>query len=963
VLSGPHGTVPEPSFDLSLFREPERARRDLEVALACAPGQITESLPSLLADSPNPDQALSLLERFISNNVGEWKDLLCESPKLLHYAVVVFGHSYWLGETLLQHPDILCELQKDKDLEITLSREHYRDRLARLCPRPPEEDIAQLLALFRKREYIRIALRDCLNLAGLAEITEEISALSEAIIEMALGESEARMRDRFRGPEYRDAQDPLREAPFAVLSLGKLGGNELNYSSDLDLLYLYSTTDDSGMLREYFIRHAQLLTDILSRSTPEGAVFRIDLRLRPQGSEGEPAIGLRHALHYYAHNAHDWELQALIKARHSAGNQALATEFIEGVQRYVYTENVNFEAIATALHSREKIGAQRRRMQAGRKEQDGIDVKLDRGGIRDIEFLAQCLQRVYGGEERWLRSRGTLFSLQKLHDKGHLSGGDFHELAAAYKLLRKVEHRLQLQRGQQVHMLPREAAELRVVQRAADPEAGDLDPGAFVGALRSSMARVAEVYDRVLSSERYGQRVREAERIVAQRPANIRELTLDQVLQRIAVEAPALHEVVTRVDLDLHGRRNLTRFLSSALTSPARYAPLLENPRAVGRAISLLETSDYLTDILVRHPDVVRDLAGPPSAPVRVIDRPVQEGTPQANEAASDTNAALALLRRDFRRRVFAAGAKDALSPRPAFVSMGEISDAGKAAIAHALQIVNGQRSLAVFALGRLGTGEFDIASDADLLLVRAPETDDNQSRLDAERLVHALGAYTREGTIFAVDARLRPRGGAGELVVTPGQIERYLADEAQAWEALSYTKLCFVAGRQDLEQQVLTAAWNRIVDIASQAEFARAVREMRARLEKSNRYGHSFKLARGGFYDIDFLASYLMLRSLSPARGSTIDRLRHLQGMGALDPATGDELVQAALLYRTADHVIRLVTGRARPELPEAEHARAAVEKLVSGILDRDPRRNLQAQLEETAMRVREIFENLLSS
>jgi glutamate-ammonia-ligase adenylyltransferase len=961
VVSGPHGTVPEPSFNLGLFREPERARRDLEATLACAPAQITQALPLLLADSPNPDQALSLLERFISNNGGEWKDLLCQSPKLLHYAIVVFSHSYWLGETLLQHPDILCDLQKDKDLEVTLGRENYSDRFVRLRPRPPQGDIAQLLALFRKREYIRIALRDCLNLAGLAEITEEISALSEAIIEIALRESEARMRDRFRGPEYRDAQDPLEEAPFAVLSLGKLGGNELNYSSDVDLLYLYSTAEDSGALREYFIRQAQLLTDILSRSTPEGAVFRIDLRLRPQGSEGEPAIGLRHALHYYAHNAHDWELQALIKARHSAGNRALATAFIEGVQRYVYTENVNFEAIATALHSRERMRAQRRRLQAGRKDQGGIDVKLDRGGIRDIEFLAQCLQRVYGGEERWLRSSGTLFSLQKLHDKGHLSGGDFHELAAAYRLLRKVEHRLQLQRGQQVHMMPRETAELRVLERAVDTEARDREPGSFVLALRSGMARVAEVYDRVLSSERYRRRVREAERIVAQRPANIRELTLDQVLQRIAVEAPDLHEVVTRVDLDLHGRRNLTRFLTSALTSPARYASLLENPEAVGRAISLLQISDYLTDILVRHPDVVRDLAGPASAPVRVVDQSIPQGMREVNEATSDTNAALALLRRDFRRRVFAAGAKDALSPRAAFVSMDEITGAGKAAIAHALQIVNGQRSLAVFALGRLGTGEFDIASDADLLLVRAPEADDNQARLDAERLVHALGAYTREGTVFAVDSRLRPRGGAGELVVTPGQIERYLADEAQAWEALSYTKLCFVAGRQDLSQEVLTPAWNRIVDIAFQPEFAPAVREMRARLEKSNRYLHSFKLARGGFYDIDFLASYLMLKSTSPAQGSTIDRLRHLQQAGALDPTIGEELVQAAILYRTADHVIRLVTGRARPELPEAEHARAAVEQLVSSIVDRDPRQNLQAQLEGTAVRVRKIFDRLI--
>src|SRR5262249_23910828 len=161
-----------------------------------------------------------------------------------------------------------------------------------------------------------------------------------------------------------------------------------------------------------------------------------------------------------------------------------------------------------------------------------------------------------------------------------------------------------------------------------------------------------------------------------------------------------------------------------------------------------------------------------------------------------------------------------------------------------------------------------------------------------------------------AVDSRLRPRGGAGELVVTPGQIERYLADEAQAWEALSYTKLCFVAGRQDLAAQVLASAWNRIVEIAVQPEFARAVREMRARLEKSNRYAHSFKLARGGFYDIDFLASYLMLKSGSLAQGNTIARLRHFQQTGTLAAGPGEELVQAAVLYRTADHVIRLVTG-----------------------------------------------------
>jgi glutamine synthetase adenylyltransferase len=197
--------------------------------------------------------------------------------------------------------------------------------------------------------------------------------------------------------------------------------------------------------------------------------------------------------------------------------------------------------------------------------------------------------------------------------------------------------------------------------------------------------------------------------------------------------------------------------------------------------------------------------------------------------------------------------------------------------------------------------------------------------------------------------------------VVTPQQVERYLAGEAQAWEALSYTKLRFVAGRQDLASLVLAQAWHQIVEIAFKHGFAQAVTEMRKRLEKSNRYARSFKLARGGFYDIDFLASYLMLSSASLAPGNTLDRLLHLRETGALDQQTFDELLQAALLYRTADHVIRLVTGRARPELPEAEHARGVVEMLVNRILKRDPEHDLQSQLEETAIQVRRIFERVI--
>jgi [glutamine synthetase] adenylyltransferase / [glutamine synthetase]-adenylyl-L-tyrosine phosphorylase len=224
------------------------------------------------------------------------------------------------------------------------------------------------------------------------------------------------------------------------------------------------------------------------------------------------------------------------------------------------------------------------------------------------------------------------------------------------------------------------------------------------------------------------------------------------------------------------------------------------------------------------------------------------------------------------------------------------------------------------------------------------------------------VSAYTREGAIFAVDTRLRPHGSAGELVVTPTMVEKYLADEAQPWEALTYTKLRFVAGREDLAPRVLTGVWHQIVEMAVRPGFPSAVVEMRSRLEKSNRYANSFKLARGGFYDIDFIAAFLMLKSASLTGGNTLDRLEHLHRSGILLDPTFATLHRAALLYRTADHVIRLITGRARPELPEAEHARQATEALINKILNRDSSRDLQAEFRATEDEVREIFTELVS-
>jgi glutamate-ammonia-ligase adenylyltransferase len=469
--------------------------------------------------------------------------------------------------------------------------------------------------------------------------------------------------------------------------------------------------------------------------------------------------------------------------------------------------------------------------------------------------------------------------------------------------------------------------------------------------LRAHMARVAAIYDRIIHKhEREKKTAREASGGLAS-PA--RQGPLEQMLDRFGEVSKELRASICAAKLSAHGNRNLHRFLSAAATSAERQAVLQENPGAIEKALPLFETSDHLTDVLARHPDVIRVLGGSAQpANVAAAGDSLLRGADSPN-----------LLRERYREASFAVAAQDIVSPRPVLESMREKSRLAERAITCALRLVQGERSLAVFALGRLGTDEFDIASDADLLFVCAPEAGAQEARIDAERLVNALSAYTKGGSIFAVDARLRPRGSEGELVVSAVQLEKYLAEEAQPWEALTYSKLRFVAGRQDLVPLVLTSVWHQIVELAARPGFPAAVAEMRGRLEKSNRYPRSFKLARGGFYDIDFIASCVMLREANLVSGNTLERLDALHHARFLEELDFEKLRRAALLYRTADHAIRLVTGRARPELPVAEHARQATEKMVGRILSTDTECDLQSKLRETQEQVRPLFTKIVGA
>jgi len=992
ALLGVGGSETRPktdSADYRPFRNPETAKLNLERVGARLSPVLASALPGLLAEAPDPDGALLLLERLIESS--EMVRLLDQHNFLAHYAIVVFGHSRFLGDTLIQNTDLLPSFLREKNLDRSFSQEEFHESLARFRARSSESDVSLTLARFKRREYVRIMLRDVLKIAPLAETTGEISALADVLIEEALREADSKLQRRHGTPQHLDALGRLVDTPFAILALGKLGGNELNYSSDVDLMYIYGDGEEPPRTpvsnREYFIRLAQHTTEILSRVTREGPVFRIDLRLRPQGGEGELAIRLSQALAYYAETAHDWERQALIKVRHTAGETGLAREFIRAVQPHVYTEKVNFAAIKTALVAREKMQKRRQQGRTLGQPLETIDVKIDRGGIRDIEFLVQCLQRVYGGAEAWLRSGGTLFSLHKLHDKGHISGREFHDLTSAYEFLRHLEHRLQLREGQQTHRLPVSEADCRVLQRALEGCApgehrtgglisDQLVSGELASVVQRRMAAVAEIYQRIIYQQQTRGRQHvpggEFKLLSALEPATS-DPSSQQIVERLATDAPALYEIANRRDLNPQARKNFYRFLGSAFSSSQRYAGVLRNQEAVGRALALFETSDYLTEILIRHPEEIVTLAELDEVVPPTGGRYLFEKSLGLAETARDpvfayladspaTHAEkLALLRQHFRHRAFVVGARDVIELRGVYESFEATTAAAEDVMATAVHLADAE-GLAVMALGRLGSGEFDLLSDADALFVCGEDGDRIALTKCAEKMMHALSAYTRDGTVFSLDARLRPRGGEGELLSTPGQLTAYFAHEAQAWEALMYTKMRFLVGSQTLGQRATGTLKALFERFAADTGFAQDIREMRTKLESAESSGKSFKYSPGAIYDIDFITSFLLVKhDVADKRGSLRDRLWRCVDCGVLDKSDAGVLDHAAELLRTVEHVARLVVGRAVKWLPATELGRKVTEKLTGQILVCEFPEGLESELDATFEKVRAIYEQVL--
>ncbi|MFQ5696219.1 MAG: hypothetical protein ACE5HB_09540, partial [Terriglobia bacterium] len=567
----------------------------------------------------------------------------------------------------------------------------------------------------------------------------------------------------------------------------------------------------------------------------------------------------------------------------------------------------------------------------------------------------------------------------KLFDKGYLSSRDHHCLASAYEFLRLVEHRLQLDLGQQVHTLPGEPRALELLARRC----GLGTARELACRLEESLQSVRAIYERVLAGASPAPDTTDS---WLRGPESVRRrgaALVSETLERLAAHQPAGLEPLRPEAVPARARRPLGRFLAAATSSSSGFEEVARAVAALPAAVEVFRLSRPLGEFLIRDPGRLAYLLGAgehggrsESQPALPLEAPSPTVLSPALAAAVESQQpfpeCMAGLRRYFSEEVFRWGARSPLGSWPLeealrdyTVLTEEILRAGLL-VASREESVRNRTGFSVLALGRLGTAEMDLGSDADLVFVAADAKAQARWRPVAEKLIHVVSGYTREGTLFPIDVRLRPRGGEGELVQTGAGMLDYFAQSAEVWEAVTYLKARPVAGDRAVGED-----WCAQMRAALAARFAdwegvrRGLREMRARLETEGAKGaqgeQDLKAGAGGFYDLDFLFSGLALRA--GARSLADCPLARQAEIAAGEELSADDrrlLAAAARLLRAVEHATRLVTGQSASLLP-AGAARAAIAELTGRWLGEPLRaEDLARQLGDMRARVRALFERV---
>ncbi len=808
-------------------------------------------------------------------------------------------------------------------------------------------DVLEALRVYKQREHLRIGMRDLLSLGDLPSMLEELSRLADAVIEATFRWVEKGLQEAYGVPT-----DSLgNRVPFSVIGLGKLGGLELNFDSDVDLIYVYGTekgkTTGPRVVENhhYFVRLCESLTTALSAITPQGQMYKVDLRLRPEGNRGDIVLPLRSYEIYYESWGETWERAALIKARPVAGDGGLGRAFLETIRPFVYRKYLDFKSLEEIRELKLKIDAQ------ARGKARGYDVKLGYGGIREIEFVTQAIQLIYGGRESWIREPNTLRALHRILGKGLLSQVDYHALTEAYLFLRKLENRLQMVECLQTHTIPAKVLERERLAHMMG-YGGD-DPWSRLAAdLERRRVKVRSVFERFFSPVKEEEELvyledEELERVLvahgfrdlSRAMRNIKTLAEGKAFEHPSPETkglfsrlfPLLLEAVSKTVSPDWALDHLEA-LASVQSEGRRtfYAFLLENRGVLDLLLRIFGSSAYLAHHLIAHPELMDYLADPAFLYSLSSLEEMEEELEKEVESKGihSFGGKLDELRKWKHREILRIGMGDlfaGFSIQKITHMWTKVADV----VVRRLWVWSGMGEfpLCLLALGKWGGRELTYHSDLDMIFLSLGGGESFNTSV--VNLVRALSSVTGEGTLFKVDLRLRPHGSHGEMIHPLKDFLRYMEKSAQLWERQAMVKVRPIVGEPSLLKEAVDAIQERVYQRPLPPDMALKVWDMRLRMERELASGdlYHIKYSPGGLVDLEFLVQYWQLLwgrdHPQVRRTSTLGALARMLLLGLIDRDVYKGVREGYLFLRRVENRLRVMYDVPSSTIPRAKKER----------------------------------------
>jgi len=884
--------------------------------LAVICDQLAEHLPK----SSNPDMALNNLDRFVqaSRNPLATGSLFERDHEALGELLQIMATSQYLSDLLVVDPGSydLLRITEGQPVAREVLVEELAAEVAAL-----DDDHAVMTALrrYKRRETLRIAYGDIIRGQKLATVTAQISYLADAIVESAVRFARRRLVEK-RGQPRGASGQPAR---FVALAMGKLGGVELNYSSDIDLIFLYDFDGKTDGARavdnvEFFERLVRDVVRLLTETTELGVPYRVDLRLRPAGERGPLVQSLEQAMHYYDVLGRTWERQAFVKARAVAGDLDLGQEFLGYLEPWIYRRYLNLADITGIKALKRRI--EHRTVSQGK---DASDVKTGQGGIRDIEFVIQFLQLLNGADMPQLRTGNTLEAIAKLEISGCLTQQERSILDENYNFLRKIEHRLQIMFDLQTHNMPSEPGELRrlAIRMGYADQGKQTALAAFENDYRTKTQLNRKILDHLLH-DAFGddaQTEPEVDLILDPDPPaeqvaavlgkypfrdvhlayrnlqalateKIRFLSTRRCRHFLASIAPRLLKAIAATPDPDSTLTNLEKVSDSLGGKGVLWELFSFNPPTMALYVEICSFSELLSGLLISNPGMIDELMDglvlnklPSREDLRLMLVDLSRG-------AEDLDPILHSFKNTQQLYV---GVRNILAKEDIQATLAALTNIAEVCLERIAlveydkltakmgvpTIAEGERAgqpcaWTILGMGKLGGKELNFHSDLDVVFLyeadgatvharrKQAETTNNQHFFSelGQRIIKIASRLSPYGRLYEVDPRLRPTGRSGALATSFAEFARYFAEgEGQLWERQALTKARPVFGTGDAAQRAAELALHAAYDHPWDAKYAREIRAMRARLEE-NAPQRNLKRGPGGIVDIEFAVQMLQL-------------------------------------------------------------------------------------------------------